>query len=90
MVGVTNLVTRVFWVILVNIQNCRSLRTHFHSSVLQNIGRNHKISDSVKELGMQNFQMKLQHRQLTPETETTFLDTNVHKGERFQKKQVST
>ena len=35
---------------------------------------------------MQNFQMKLQHRQLTPETETTFLDTNVHKGERFQKK----
>ena len=34
---------------------------------------------------MQNFQLKLQHTKLTPETERTFLDTNVHKGERFKK-----
>lgn len=37
------------------------------SSVLQNMRRNQGISDRVKELGMQNFRVKLQHRKLTPD-----------------------
>ena len=36
------------------------------SSVIHNNGKNQGISDRVKELGMHHFQIKLQHRKLTP------------------------
>ena len=45
----------------------QSLQTEVLSSVLQDMRKNQGISDREKELGMQNFQIKLQHRKLFPD-----------------------
>ena len=39
------------------------------SSIKQNIRKNHGIEDRVKELGIKDFRIKLQHRKLTPDPE---------------------
>ena len=47
--------------------SAQSLETEVLSSVLQDIRKNQGISDIEKELVMQNFRIKLQHRKLTPD-----------------------
>ena len=69
----------VRWSFIISSQ---SLESEALSSVLQNMGRNHKISESVKELGIQIFQIKL-HLKSVLDVRTHFKSTDTFQYTHF-------